>query len=504
LTDENPKPKPVPPAKLSGFNAYWVKDYNHVISWGVIFGVVFLLYVITHIALKERYQHSKDVQNSIKASLLMYQVRVDNKTHLKKMTYEGQLIDLDDLQAGALSIGKLASGRGLIFDAVTRVENYNYELENLLVDIASGFTPVINQLGYYYIPLKTLGVNSKVLGDSPADHYVLRVNAGDRPPVEYIEGNQLGLKRLKRLLANGIVYNTNQRQSVAGETTKLKIISNEMMSPETKEAIDTINKKAGDPVLEMGYKQVLGLSANDVMKDVELRLDEIEHMTDSYFSHCKGIDSEKKSHKKTQNKDTNAASGHVAEGTTHINNLEENNFYCNLEDVLNSEVGFFWSFGSWLWVEIIWMTMLGVMTEGVIRLGAQYTGRDPDISNWDPRESARTVLKLFSASIISMVVIWTLMFTNLVKTDSGIEEGGIGVFVPLAFMLGLFPNLGYSLLKRLAEAIFTNTSVVKPKKSVQSRQVSVSSSQRVVPGEPPDFNAFKRKAIEHGSSIIKK
>ena len=164
--------------------------------------------------------------------------------------------------------------------------------------------------------------------------------------------------------------------------------------------------------------------------------------------------------------------------------------------IAQKELGGFWLFGSWKYLEIVFFTMFGVMVEGLVRFGAHLVRRtDPPNLVWDPNETWRTGLKLLYAPITSVVAIWTLVTTDLMTVDVAGFLGASAV-VSVAFVFGLFPNLPASLFKRLAEAIFDKTSVAPPPEPALPRATYVRGTS---PGSggPPSFPAFVDVAERH-------
>lgn len=489
MAEKKENNRPEPPSQPSGFKSFWAKDHNHVILWSVVFALTLFLYVFLHFALIDDYHTNLDVNRTIDHSVKTYQLTTDPNTKLKALAHNGQIILPTELSAGTLGVGKLPSVRGLILEATSKIDDYNQALATYLVNIASQFERDLNRPSYYYITLDALGYTSDLSHDYRDAELVLGILVNEHP-IEFIEGNQQGLGRLKRLIANGQVYDLNDRQSVSNQIQRPSSSAPpSVSSPLVVATIEKIKTASQMAKPALGYRKVTEISSTEVLDSFTTQVNELASNINKYFNLCGAVTS---------------PSITEPSPSTAPEHCEGQDFHSDLAALLKTELGFFWSFGPWLWLEIIWLTILGVLTECATRLGAQYTGRDPDTKYWDPRESVRTLLKLFSAPITSVVIIWTLFYTDLIETQTNLEDGSIGAYVPLAFILGLFPNLGYALLERIAKAIFTNTSIVKPKHTNISRQVSVAPSYKTQQGEPPNFETFKRKVLEHSSAIIKK
>ena len=179
-------------------------------------------------------------------------------------------------------------------------------------------------------------------------------------------------------------------------------------------------------------------------------------------------------------------------------------FYARLTQRVMAEVGFFWTVGPWRWLEVVLLTWLGVLAECLTRLGVRYAGLDPQRRRWEPRETGRTLLKLAYAPALSMVALWTLLATDALAADGAVWAGGVASFVPIAFALGLFPDLGLMLLERLARALFGETSVARPGAGPERLFRTERGTPPVAAGAAPDFAVVRRQIIRHGSAPLRR
>ena len=72
--------------------------------------------------------------------------------------------------------------------------------------------------------------------------------------------------------------------------------------------------------------------------------------------------------------------------------------------------------------------------------------------------------------------------------------------MPIAFTLGLFPNLGYALLERLARALFWETSVARPRPPRRRVITTEHGTPPTVSGAAPDFAAVRERIKRHGTA----
>ena len=134
-------------------------------------------------------------------------------------------------------------------------------------------------------------------------------------------------------------------------------------------------------------------------------------------------------------------------------NMWESAFHRDLREVVERNAGFFWTSGELFWYEMMLLAVLGVLTRQLVLLAKTYTGKGR-ASAWRPRESMRTLMYLAVAPIFSLVIIWILSATNLVAVKPVIGDDWSNATVPIAFLLGLFPTLGYDVLRGLAKGLF--------------------------------------------------
>ena len=76
--------------------------------------------------------------------------------------------------------------------------------------------------------------------------------------------------------------------------------------------------------------------------------------------------------------------------------------------------------------------------------------------------------------------------------------------MPVAFALGFFPDLGFTLLERLARALFGETSVARPAAAPERVFLTERGTPPVAAGAAPDFAAVRRQIIRHGSAPLRR
>ena len=142
-----------------------------------------------------------------------------------------------------------------------------------------------------------------------------------------------------------------------------------------------------------------------------------------------------------------------------IPSFDERNsqFHTDLKRIVKENAGFFWTMGPYLWCEILMLAALGVITNRLIFFSRVYAGRH-DVSSakivWQPRETVRALIYLIYTPILAAIIIWILKLTNLLTIEPVLGDVWSHAVVPVAFLLGLFPDVGERVLRGVVEGIF--------------------------------------------------
>ena len=196
---------------------------------------------------------------------------------------------------------------------------------------------------------------------------------------------------------------------------------------------------------------------------------------------------------------------------------EETRFHQDLRTVVERNAGFFWVWGQFLWCEIMMLAVLGVVTRKLVVFAAAYaSGRghdgstdlgsaDPTHPLWQPRESVQTLMQLVAAPIFSLVIIWILKLTDLISVKPMIGDVWSNSIVPIAFLLGLFPSLGYEVLHGLARGAFGRRMVGdRAVDATPARIVEATPAPATPDSAATSFNDLRQRVRHHALTVLER
>ncbi len=446
----------------------WMNPHWHVGGLGTFMLGLFLVYVAAHHTLNRAYFES--VSGQIENSTKLYQIVEDPNSNELVLMFAGERFpETGPVVAGPLGIGKLASVRGYLASVHQRVNDYNRVVADSLEATFAAFEPVPGTNGY----------RAKLRAFSPNANPDWFIYVDGTDP-KRLAANQKGLRQLKALTRTLDCKDRTQRESASANGSVSGMIEPPSKASDNVKAATA--RVAGKVVEAEEFKLAWArVGVDDCRKHVDAFFDQLDEQLRFLYTSLAGGD-----------EDSSSETPGWRAG-----------FHTTLTDLVHSEIGYFWLHGLWRGIEVILLTWLGVMTECLVRLGLTYAGRKTEkAQKWEPRETGRTFLKLAYAPIVSIVVIWTLYSTDVIQSDIA-NTTSAALVVTLAFVFGLFPNMAYSLLERLAKAIFKATSFAGPAMA-ESRRVSARNTPPTPKGHPPDFAAVRKAAEDHATAIFRR
>ncbi len=175
-----------------------------------------------------------------------------------------------------------------------------------------------------------------------------------------------------------------------------------------------------------------------------------------------------------------------------------------LESVAMAETGSFWLLGRYRWWEIIFWVLFGVLVNALIGLSPAVKGPGSG-ARWEPRETVLVFGKLFYAPILALAVFFLAGQFGLGAFE--MEELGRSspAILGVAFILGLFPNTTWRIIRDLCTRLFREDLQGSPKsRPVSRRTVTVSSTVSDRGGKPAyTVQDLKDNVANHVTAILK-
>jgi len=461
----------------------WSNDHVHVALWFAIAALALVAYFAAHYELRDRYLQTPAVEQAIAAAVHAYHVAENAETGRLELTFEGTPLGLHAGANAPFGSRRSPAVRGLLAEAESRLDAYDRRLEAALRDWLAGFAPVEGRPGWLEAPLQRFA-GPQIEAQSGE---VVRIHTGSLRPLVELTANEAGARRLLALLMRAEVYDLRIVASARGSLGEPRRLDDRTLLPAVRESLAQIQRETVARRIQLGSRRLDEPTPVALVGSVCQELVALRDPIDVFF-------------------------GSAVPGFTICETAEEaaravvgDPFHARLASLLRAEVEFFWTFGPWRWLELVLLTWLGVLTQCTARLGLRYVGRGPDQRRWDPRESGRTLLELAYAPAVSMVVVWTLLVSGWADPEARVAGGGVALFVPLAFFLGLFPDLGFGLLDRVVGAVFREAPA--PQLTPQApHSVTLLRERGTLPvpaGSAPDFGAVREQARRHASAPLR-
>ena len=157
----------------------------------------------------------------------------------------------------------------------------------------------------------------------------------------------------------------------------------------------------------------------------------------------------------------------VKSNTTDIDSISPINLLnellvCNLLNTSFKETGYIWLVGRFKWLEIVFWTVFGVMTQALVQQGFFLVGAKGN-RVWNPSENLRVIAKLLYAPLLTVALFFGIGYLGETKE---LTEFTNATLVPLliSFILGMYPNTAYRFMKRITRSFFSEEVTSSPHK----------------------------------------
>ena len=452
--------------------SHWLSEHWHAVGW-LAFGVLVVgLYVWVHVAW--RCDYVENIRPHVTDAVRLYALRRHVVTGALELRVGDDPYKFDPDERGPLGIGGLPEARGVITEALDVVERYNKSLHEYIDGLTGAFYPSPNNQHDMLADLTTVHPKADIAKLDEADsddatdsdnatgsdgatvRFVLRVSVESFLRVRHQYPNEMKLDALVDLIRGA-----------------------KLVRYETDKPAEDVTDAAARGTIK---------SAADAVRDREKELRKGVHCL--FESTTRAIP------------ETPASVCPDAEERT---NSSEALFHRQLLTVVERNASFFWTASKFLWFEIMMLAALGVVTRRVVLFARAYAGgRDGQDATriWEPRESMRTLMQLAAAPVFSLVIIWILTLTHIISVKPLIGDVWSNATVPLAFLLGLFPSLGYEVLRGVAEGVFGQR--LLGEKAAEARPMPITDAPPgTADGGAASFERLRQRVRLHATAVFK-
>ena len=445
----------------------WLSEHVHAFAWLAAAIVVMALYIWIHAEL--RCDYIKEIRPQVRNEVKLYALRHHAVTGVLELRVDDEPYRFDPDDPGPLGIGNLPEARGgVLARAEAAIQHYNSTLHDYIEGLTAAFYPWEDNIHYMLVPQPALDPKAK-------------------------SNSAAGVSRVFRVTVESFA---GVRHSYPNEQTLDAIV-------DMVRGADLVELQAGKQPKVMPRAEGLR-AAKAAAKRISWKRDELRQEVSGLFempatacpipADAKGCGCPKTKH-----------SGSAP---------EETRFHRELRTVVEGNIGFFWTMGKFLWYEIMMLAVLGVVTHKLVVFATEYaSGRDQDQRDasardstgpliWQPRESVRTLMQLVAAPIFSLVIIWILTLTNIVSVKPLIADTWSNGIVPIAFLLGLFPSLGYQVLHGLAEGVFSRRLVDEKRPTGNPQRIL--EAPDAPDGTAASFEQLRQRVRHHAMAVFER
>ena len=474
-----------------------LSEHWHAFCWIVVVAAAAAAYVFAHYRLQDRY--IMDISPQVEDAVQLYGVRWHHRTGVLEFHVGATAYEPDSEAPGPLAIGKLPQARGVLNEAFNVVEEYNSGVRAYVEGLRHGFFRSPHNPYFMATIVRPLELQSSDDEDckpqTEGENCKPQMEGEDCKPQE--KGGEVQF-----------------RFRVSAD--KFMRILEKFPNEETLDAFIDLMDDA-EPVCVVGGKgakrwykgeDTLAVSVSEMCKRREdLRASVTDQFGPIGFSSVANCESSPglacgpceraEQHLRGAPKGNDDGDPEVEPSDT----AGENKFHDKLADVVEENAGFFWTSGRFFWIEILSLAALGVLTRQLVVFAKAYAAGRGRALVWRPSESLRTLMYLAVAPIFTLVVIWILSATDLVPVKPVIGEDWSNITVPIAFLLGLFPTLGYDVLRGLAKGLFNRP--LKDDDRRKAKPEEIQSTPIDDPGTPPSVLRLRRRIRDHATAVFR-
>ena len=474
---------------------FWVSENLHAIVWLLFTVVAIWFYVSIH----QRYEgdYLKSIEHELTYAVKQYAVRQNPRSGALELVNGGSVVDVgagEIESVGQFDIGKLPAVRGLLHDTAVALDRYNAELASYIDKLLDAFERSLEHERYVVARLGDIApetaerlVKNRVEHEEEVRHTV-RLHTGRINSLRGLPASEVTAARLVDLLGGVMVEETVLAHATDSNTpidqaldvrslAEGRNVGNEVCHHMTRLGDDLRRLFVGKPERPSSDERTVGPARDSC------------EFTSVYEA---------------------AADATSTVGRTEAACGAEGCFHKKLRESAKDGAGFFWLFGAYKWLEVAGLAMLGVLIRRLIDFSMVYGRRQRRVDGdenvtWEPRESMRTLLYLVFTPVLAVAVIWILSLTNLLASDTvTLGQWTSYTLIPMAFLLGLFPDVGHLLLTRIVKGLFQDASETAPPPRREGRPDVPGRPQRDEPTlSPPPSDGSGPPSFEQLRSTVR-
>ena len=472
----------------------WLNEHWHAAWWLVFASLVVAAYVLVHEEL--RCWYIKDIRPQVKDAVRSYGLVSNPRTGVLELYAGDTAYDRKSEASGPLEIGHLPAARGVLNDAVSAIEDYNQGVRRYVEWLQSAFfrSPHNPHFMALVVPAPKNGGQEVVVSASKNRgqevQYRLRVPADSYFRILQEYPNEKSLDVLIDLIARAEPVEVETGEEVESWTKEGRIAVDRFVTQmcrrreEMRVRVTALFGPNGTP----------SLASCDSMPGGCSPCEEAAHR-------LRGVPTKNRNGSERDPEAGSAQPDCTTEAKAKECGIEELPFHRELRKVVERGTGFFWTAGKLFWYEVMALAALGVLSRQLVLFAREYASAGGTGRVWRPRESLQTVMYIAVAPTFSLVIIWILTATEVVVVKPVIGEAWPNATVPIAFVLGLFPTLGYDVLRGLAEGLFGRS-------FLDSRVKAEPQEIPAVPADEPrarsaSFSRLRRRIRDHATAVFR-